>query len=257
MNGEGLRPCYSMDSEEPTEAGRLEWPKLTAGTLIRRYKRFLADVRLRNGRLVTAHCPNSGSMLECSEPGRPVYLSRHNAPQRRTGYTWELIDMPTSLVGVNTMLPNRLALASVAAHRVSELLGYERIRAEVRYGQNSRVDLLLEKGTRRCFVEVKNCTLVKNSVACFPDAVTSRGLKHLVELQQQVHSGHRGVMFFLVQRMDARVFRPADHIDPTYGQELRKAVRNGVEILVYDVALDLRGIELRAPLPFEFASPEQ
>lgn len=239
-----------MDRKTP-KAGRLRWPKFIRGTLVRRYKRFLADVRLQNGHLVTAHCPNSGSMLECSEPGRPVYLSRHNVPERRTRYTWELIDMPTSLVGVNTIVPNRLVLASVAAARVPELAGYDRIRAEVKYGQNSRIDLLLEKEARRCFVEVKNCTLVKNHVACFPDAVTSRGLKHLVELQQQVHSGHRGVMFFLIQRMDARIFRPADHIDPDYGQELRKAVRNGVEVFVYDVTLDLNGIELRSALPFE------
>jgi sugar fermentation stimulation protein A len=237
-------------------AGRLKWPKLIKGMLIRRYKRFLADVRLKNGHLVTAHCPNSGSMLECSEPGRSVYLSRHNNPKRRTRYTWELIDMPTSLVGVNTLIPNRLALASVAAARVPELAGYDNFRAEVKYGQNSRIDLLLEKGARRCFVEVKNCTLVQNGVAYFPDAVTSRGLKHLVELQQQVQAGHRGIMFFLVQRMDARIFRPADHIDPAYGQELRKAVKKGVEVLAYDVVLDLKGIALRATLPLQLAFTE-
>lgn len=246
-----------MSDKTQAEAGRLTWPKLIKGTLIRRYKRFLSDVRLKNGHLVTAHCPNSGSMLECSEPGRPVYLSRHNNLKRRTRYTWELIDMPTSLVGVNTIVPNRLALASVAAARIPELAGYDNVRAEVKYGQNSRIDLLLEKGARRCFVEVKNCTLVQNGVAYFPDAVTSRGLKHLVELQQQVQAGHRGIMFFLVQRMDARIFRPADHIDPVYGQELRKAVKKGVEVLAYDVALDLRGIELRTALPFELTSIEK
>ena len=242
-----------MGGKTTEEAGRLPWPKLLKGTLVKRYRRFLADVRLNNGHVVTAHCPNSGSMAECSEPGRPVYLSRHNAPERRTRYTWEMIDMPSSLVGVNTIVPNRLALASVAAGRVPELIGYDRIRAEVKYGRNSRIDLLLEKDASRCFVEVKNCTLVTNGVACFPDAVTSRGLKHLMELQRQVRSGDRGVMFFLVQRMDARIFRPADHIDSAYGEELRKAVRNGVEVLVYDVTLDLRGIALRAALPFELA----
>ncbi len=246
-----------MDCKTQAAAGSLRWPKLIKGTLVRRYKRFLADIRLKNGHLVTAHCPNSGSMLECSEPGRPVYLSRHNDPKRRTRYTWELIDMPTSFVGVNTIVPNRLALASVAADRVPELAGYDRIRTEVKYGRNSRIDLLLEKGARSCFVEVKNCTLVKNGVACFPDAVTSRGLKHLVELQHQVQSGHRGVMFYLVQRRDARIFRPADHIDPAYGEELRKAVKKGVEILAYDVTLDLRGIELRAALPLDLTSTGQ
>ena len=238
-----------MDGKTHTEAGRLKWPKLMEGTLSRRYKRFLADVRLKNGHLVTAHCPNSGSMLACSEPGRPVYLSRHNNPKRRTKYTWELIAMPTSLVGVNTLVPNRLVMASVAASRVPELRGYDRVRAEVKYGHNSRIDILLEQGAGRCFVEIKNCTLVENGVACFPDAVTSRGFKHLVELQEQVKSGHRGVMLYLVQRMDARIFRPADHIDPAYGKELRKAVKNGVEILAYDVTLDVKGIELRSALP--------
>ena len=242
-----------MDAKTHAQVYRLKWPKLIMGTLIRRYKRFLADVRLKNGHLVTAHCPNSGSMLACSEPGRPVYLSRHNDPKRSTRYTWELIDMPTSLVGVNTLVPNRLAHVSMAAARVPELAGYDRIRAEVKVRRHSRIDLLLEKGIKRCYVEVKNCTLVENGVACFPDAVTSRGLKHLIELQEQVQSGHRGVMFYLVQRMDARIFRPADHIDPAYGQELRKAVQKGVEVLAYDVTLDLEGIELRSALPSDLS----
>lgn len=229
----------------------LEWPKLIQGTLIKRYKRFMADVRLKNGHVVTAHCPNSGSMKACSEPGRPVYLSRHNKPSRRLKYTWELIDMGRSLVGVNTMVPNRLTEASIAAGYVKALSGYDTIRSEVKYGENSRIDLLLENGGERCFVEVKNCTLVTDGLACFPDAVTSRGLKHLVELQEQIRQGDRSVMFYLVQRMDAERFRPADHIDPAYGQELRKAVQRGVEILVYDVAIDLEGISLNRRLPYQ------
>ena len=229
----------------------LKWPRLIQGTLIKRYKRFMADVKLRNGHVVTAHCPNSGSMKACSEPGRPVYLSRHNKPSRRLKYTWELIDMGRSLVGVNTIVPNRLTKASIAAGYVKALSGYDTIRSEVKYGKNSRIDLLLENGKKRCFVEVKNCTLVSEGLACFPDAVTSRGLKHLVELQEQVRQGDRSVMFYLVQRMDAERFRPADHIDPVYGQELRKAVQNGVEILVYDVAIDLEEISLNRELPYQ------
>ena len=232
-------------------SGWLKWPKLTTGTLIRRYKRFMADVKLKNGHVVTAHCPNSGSMLECSEPGRKVYLSRHISPMRRLKYTWEMIEMPTSLVGVNTLVPNRLAKASILARKVPKLRGYSQIRAEVRYGKNSRIDLLLEDGRSRCFVEVKNCTLVNGGIAYFPDAVTSRGLKHLLQLQEQVRSGDRAVMFYLVQRMDAILFKPADHIDAAYGRELREAVRNGVEILVYDVEVDLEGINLNHPLPYE------
>ena len=233
------------------DSGRLAWPPLIQGTLIRRYKRFLADVRLRNGSVVVAHCPNSGSMLACSEPGRRVYLSRHNNPKRRLRYTWELIEMPTSLVGVNTMVPNRLVKAAILAGLIDRLTGYKKVRSEIAYGTNSRIDLLLENGSLRCFVEVKNCTLVTDGAASFPDAITTRGLKHLKELQAQVRSGDRSVMFYLIQRMDAGLFRPADRIDPGYGQELRRAIQNGVEVMAYDVAIDLKGIELNRKIPFD------
>ena len=229
----------------------IKWPRLIQGTLIQRYQRFKADVKQRNGHIVTAHCPNSGSMLGCSEPGRPVYLSRHNHPQRKLKYTWEMIEMPTSLVGVNTWVPNLLVKESIIRKEIRALRGYEGIRTEVSYGQNSRIDILLEKGESRCFVEVKNCTLVEDDVAYFPDAVTARGLKHLGELQKEFRKGSRCVMFYLVQRMDAKRFRPADHIDPAYGEELRRAFRNGVEILVYDVFLNLEGISINRRLPFE------
>ena len=229
----------------------IKWPRLIQGTLIQRYQRFKADVRQRNGHIVTAHCPNSGSMLGCSEPGRPVYLSRHNHPKRTLKYTWEMIEMPTSLVGVNTWVPNRLVKESIIRKKIRPLRGYETIRTEVSYGQNSRIDLLLERAEKRCFVEVKNCTLVEDSAGYFPDAVTARGLKHLLELQKELRKGSRCVMLYLVQRMDAKRFRPADHIDPAYGEELRRAFRNGVEVLVYDVFLDLEGISLNRRLPFE------
>ena len=229
----------------------LKWPGLIQGILIKRYKRFKADVRLRNGHVVTALCPNTGSMRTCSEPGRKVHLSRQNRPERKLKYTWELIEMPTSLVGVNTGVPNKLVKESIIARKVPELTGYDRIRSEVKYGKNSRIDLLLEKGDRRCFIEIKNCTLVEGGIASFPDAVTSRGLKHLKELQNQVESGDRAVMFYLIQRMDAKTFRPADPIDPAYGLELRKAAKKGVEILVYDVMIDLKGIRLNQPVAYE------
>ena len=240
-----------MTQNEISGNAFLKWPKLTRGTLIKRYKRFMADVKLRNNHVVTAHCPNSGSMKACCEPGQTVYLTRHNKPSRRLKYTWEMIDMGTSLVGVNTIVPNRLTKAAVLAGDVPELAGYETVRSEVKYGQNSRIDLLLEKGEKRCFVEIKNCTLVTDGLACFPDAVTSRGLKHLVELQEQVKQGDRSVMFYLIQRMDADRFEPADPIDPAYGRELRKAVQNGVEVFVYDVDINLEGIRLNRPVPFQ------
>lgn len=227
-------------------------PKLITGTLIRRYKRFIADVRLRNGHTVSAHCPNSGSMLTCSEPGRPVFLSRAANPNRRLKYTWELIDMPGSMVGVNTQAPNRLVEAAALTGAIESLAGYELVRREINYGHSSRIDLLLEdkiKGS--CFVEVKNCTFVENGIASFPDAVTTRGRKHLFELRDMVRSGYRGVIFFLIQRTDAKLFRPADRIDPAYGQALREVCSDGVEIMAYDVLIDMNAITLNAPIPRE------
>lgn len=226
------------------------WPPLMRGRLIRRYKRFLADVRLDSGETVTAHCPNSGSMKTCSEPDRPVYLSRHDKPSRKLKYTWELIQMPGSLVGVNTLTPNRLVQRSVENKDVPELSGYREIQKEPVISPKSRLDLLLTgSGSKACYVEIKNCTMIDGQAAMFPDAVTARGLKHLLEMHQLVSQGHRCVMFFLVQRMDARFFRPADEIDPAYGKALRKARQNGVEVLAYDVDIDLAGIRLNRKLP--------
>ena len=155
------------------------------------------------------------------------------------------------MVGVNTLIPNKLVKKSIIDGEVPELSGYQDIRAEVKYGQNSRIDILLENGKDRWFVEIKNVTYVEDHIACFPDAVTTRGLKHLHELQEEVAKGNRSVMFYLIQRMDAKLFRPAGHIDPEYAKELLKAVHNGVEILVYDVTLDPEGIRLNHALPYE------
>jgi len=240
-----------MVNEKSVNVKGLSWPELFRGTLVKRYKRFLADVQLDKGGMVTAHCPNSGTMRACSDPGRPVYLSYHDNPKRKLKFTWEIIHMPDSLVGVNTMVPNRLVKQSIEDGLVKELTGYDRVRAEVKTSDGSRLDLLLEKEDgRNCFVEIKNCTLVEGRVARFPDAVTTRGRKHLEELQRLVREGNRGVMVFLVQRMDADSFRPADEIDPAYGEELRKAHQNGVEILVYDVFINLHTICLNRALPF-------
>ena len=230
----------------------LKWPDLIPGILIKRYKRFLTDVKLDDGKIVTAHCANTGSMKACCESGRPVYLSFHDNPKRKLKYTWELIEMPTSLVGVNTLVPNRLVFESVKAGVVPELSGYETVKPEVKISVRSRIDLVLTAVDRkRCYVEIKNCTLVDNRVALFPDAVTTRGLKHITELQAMVDSGCRCVMFYFIQRMDATLFKPADHIDPEYGKGLRRAVKRGLEILVYDVAIDLKGIKLNRKIPYE------
>ena len=245
MQNDGLKK-YS------NRTGLIRWPKLIRGKLIRRYKRFLVDVQLKTGEIVTAHCPNTGSMQGCSEAGRPVYLSLHDNPKRKLKYTWELIEMPTSMVGVNTLVPNRLVYHAAADGLIPELSGYKTVQREVKIGSNSRIDLLLSNGPQnRCYVEIKNCTLVDDGAALFPDAVTSRGLKHLAELEALVDSGCRGVMFYLIQRLDAKVFKTADHIDPNYGKALRRAIRHGLEVFAYDVAIDLAGISLKRRLPYE------
>jgi sugar fermentation stimulation protein A len=227
----------------------MEWPRLIEGVLIKRYKRFLFDVRLKNGRTVTAHCPNTGSMTGCCEPGCAVYLSRSDNPHRLLPYTVELTRMNGTLVGVNTLVPNRLVKESIMAGHLPQLSDYPTLRSEVRYGADSRIDVLLENGKAQCYVEIKNCTLVVDGTAFFPDAVSSRGKKHLKELERQVQAGCRCVMFYLVQRMDAGEFRPADHIDPAYGKALRSACSKGVELLAYDVTIDLENIKLHKTLP--------
>ena len=206
---------------------------------------------MTNGRTISAHCPNSGSMKACCEPGRPVYVSLHDNPKRKLKYTWELIEMPTSMVGINTQVPNRLVATSIQAGLVPELNGYESISREINTSEKTRLDILLRKGKKnRCYVEIKNCTLVEESVAYFPDAVTARGLKHLVELRSLVSAGFRCVIFFVIQRMDATTFQPADRIDPAYGKELRRALEHGVEILVYDAQIDLETIRLNRKIPY-------
>jgi sugar fermentation stimulation protein A len=243
-----------MDEEkkEIDSKGWIEWPELVKGVLVKRYKRFLADVRLDDGQIVTAHCPNTGRMQGCAEPGRAVYLSRHDNPNRKLKYTWQMIKMPDSLVGVNTLVPNRLVFRSVQAGLIPELSGYETVVREVAIGERSRIDLMLSNGKKdRCYVEIKNCTLVEKGMALFPDAVTARGLKHLKALETLVKAGSRGIMFYFIQRMDAGLFKPADSIDPAYGRGLRRAVGRGVEVLAYDVCLDSEGIRLNRKIACE------
>lgn len=223
---------------------------LVAGTLLQRYKRFLADVRLADGTVVTAHCANSGSMLGCKEPGSPVMLSYKPDPKRKLPYSWELVQVGSSWVGVNTSLPNRLVAEAIAQGRIPELGGYARIQPEQRYGVNSRIDLLLSDPDRGlCYVEVKNVTLAEGELALFPDSVTERGTKHLRELSQMVREGHRAVMVYLVQREDCRRFRMAEAIDPTYARAFEAARAEGVEALCYACAVRPEGIEVQTRLP--------
>lgn len=227
-------------------------PPLLPGKLVKRYKRFLADVELDDGSVVTAHCPNSGSMKGCNLPGAPVMLSLSPNLNRKLAHTWELVQVDGYWVGLNTMLPNRLAEEAILEGTISELQGYQRLRREVPYGsERSRIDLLLEDEQRRCFVEVKNVTLVEVGLALFPDAVTERGQKHLRELMEVVRNGDRGVILFTVQRGDGAAVAPADAIDPVYGRLLREAVAHGVEALAYRALVTPHEIRLTEPLPVE------
>ncbi|GGE76698.1 sugar fermentation stimulation protein [Streptosporangium jomthongense] len=210
---------------------------LIEGRLIRRYKRFLADVRLSDGTEVTAHCPNTGSMLGCQPADGRVWLSRSENPARKLPYTWELVETsPGKLACVNTARPNAQARNAIEAGRVAELTGYTHCRTEVRYGEEkSRIDLLLSghHSAPDAWVEVKNVTLAEAGQGFFPDAVTTRGQKHLRELMAQVELGDRAVLFFVVNHTGIEAVRPADHIDPHYGQLLRRACDAGVEVLAY------------------------
>lgn len=225
---------------------------LIAGILIKRYKRFLADVELTDGRVVTAHTPNTGSMRGCCEPGARVWLRDSGDGRRKYPLTWELVEaVPDTLVGINTGLTNTLAREGIELGLVGELQGYSRIRQEVRYGaERSRIDLLLEDERRgKCYVEVKNVTLAEEGIALFPDAVSSRGTKHLRELTAMAQAGHRAVIFFCVQREDTGEMRPADAIDPAYGRTLRQAMLGGVEALAYSACVSTEGIMLQQALP--------
>ncbi len=225
---------------------------LLRGRLLRRYKRFFADVELDDGTTVTAHTPNTGSLLTCNTPGSVAWVSRSDNPNRKLKYTWELVRSGRALVGVNTALANVLAAEAIAAGTIPELRGWGGLRREVRYGANSRVDLLLEDAGRPpCYVEVKNVTLGRGGVAAFPDAVSARAARHMGHLADEVRAGHRAAVLFVVQRMDCDVFTPADDIDPAYGEALRTAAAAGVAVLAWQAAVSPAGIALAAPLPVE------
>ncbi|MEJ2542673.1 MAG: DNA/RNA nuclease SfsA [Calditrichaceae bacterium] len=224
---------------------------LIAGILLKRYKRFLVDVKLENGQFTTAHCPNSGSMKTCKEPGWKVLVSESDNPKRKLKYTWEMVHNGKCWIGINTQIPNKIAMEAIQNNVIPELSGYEKIQAEVKYGQNSRIDILLSGDKGICYVEVKNVTLVEaDGFYKFPDAVTERGRKHLYELLEMVKTGHRAVMLYVVQRSDGTTFKPADHIDPKYASALKEVHQQGVEILVYQADVSPTEIILNKSIPF-------
>ena len=234
---------------------------LERGTLIRRYKRFLADVTLADGSETTVHVPNPGAMLGLTEPGLPVWMSRSPDPKRKLPLTLEMIDLPgAGLVGVNTMNPNRIGEVALADDLIPELGGYPILRREVRYDENSRIDILLQGGDGRgglapdrpsAWVEIKNVHFSRApGLAEFPDCRTERGVKHLKALERVVDAGDRAVMLFILQRMDCAAFTTADDIDKAYGPALRDAASHGVEVLCYSCHLTPEAIRLDRAIPW-------
>lgn len=209
---------------------------LTRGTLVKRYKRFLADIELESGEVITVHCANSGAMTSCAEPGMPVIISDSENPKRKLRYTWEQIKMGRTWVGVNTGTPNAAVASWIAQEKIPELSGYPGLKREVKYGREkkSRIDVYLSGKADEpdCYVEVKNATMRVGNHAAFPDAVTERGLKHLYELAHAADQGSRAVMLFFIGRSDCKQFRPADEVDAKYGAALRE-VADKVELLAY------------------------
>jgi sugar fermentation stimulation protein A len=240
----------------------MEFPDpLIPARLVRRYKRFLAAVEIAHAdggiEAVTAHCPNPGAMTGLAEPGSEVFLSPARNPNRKLKFTWELIRVGKHLVGINTAHPNGLVSEAIPAGRIPELNGYDSMRREVKYGQNSRIDILLESdGRPPCYVEIKNVHLKRDrrkntGLAEFPDSVTARGAKHLRELADVAEAGARAVMVYVVQRGDCDHFALAGDIDPAYAEAFANAQHRGVEAICYacDVARD--GIGIARPLPIE------
>ena len=226
---------------------------LVAATLVRRYKRFLVDVVLDDGTALTAHCPNTGSLLGCQAPGSRVWLSRSDNPKRKYAHTWELVEVDDGvLVGVNTGRSNALVREAIESGVIEELAGYDDLRAEVRYGEEgSRADFLLTRSDESCYLEVKNVTAaVDDGIALFPDAVSVRGTRHLRELMGTLRcDGRRAVLCFCVQRADVGEVRPADAIDPDYGSTLRQALDAGVEVIAYRAVLGPREVALIERVP--------
>ncbi len=224
--------------------------QLVHGTLIKRYKRFLADVKLDDGTEVVAHCTNSGSMKSCLENGAEVYLSPVDDLKRKTKFTWEMIKINGDWVGINTGNPNKLAFEAISAGIIPGLEGYTTVKREVKFG-DSRFDIFAENKHERCFIEVKNVTLKEGNYALFPDAITIRGQKHLKTLMEVKKQGMRAVMLYIIQRSDVEFFAPAREIDAAYSETLKKALDVGVEVIPVMAKVTPEAIELGEILPFK------
>jgi len=225
--------------------------KLLQGTLLKRYKRFFVDINYQN-KTITAHCPNSGSMLNLLSAGNIVWFSKSDNPKRKLKYTLEIIVLGKKLIGVNTQFTNKIVLEALNQKKIKNLIKYNNIKAEIKFTDNTRFDFLISNNKEKCFVEVKNVTLVrKKGIAEFPDSVTSRGVKHLKELINAQKKGYRSCMLYLIQREDCNSFRIADDIDPEYKIIFDEALKNGVKILCYDCKLNNEEIKLNNQISYE------
>ena len=230
---------------------------LLAGRLVQRYKRFLADVTLDNGETVTATCPNTGSMMGLVAPGNRVWLSTSDSPTRKYKHTWEMVEIDLgkgpSLVGINTNHPNKLVSEAIEAGRIAPLRGYASLKREVKYGKNSRIDILLEDAVKpACYVEIKNVHMMRrHGLAEFPDSVTERGVKHLAEMSEMVRNGKRAVMVYLVQRQDASRLTFARDVDASYGEAFDAAIAAGVEAIAVKCSLSTEAIEVDRLIPIK------
>ena len=227
-------------------------PPLTQARLERRYKRFFADARLADGSVITAHCPNPGSMMGLAQPGWRVWLSHSSNPKRKLQWSWEIVESDTgTLIGVHTGKTNDIVHEALLKGYIKEVHGFEKIEREVRVSEKSRIDFLLTEP--KTYVEVKSVTLSREpGLAEFPDAKTTRGVKHLQELSVLAGQGHRAVMLYVAQREDCERFAPAGDIDPAYSSAMQEGVRAGVEILCYSCAVSTTGIRISRKIPVEF-----
>lgn len=219
------------------------------GTLIKRYKRFLADIALDNGEILTVHCPNSGSMRGCSSPGSPVLLSKADNPKRKYAWTLEMVQNNGVWIGINTGITNKIVHEALKNGTITDFGSIHVIRPEIKVSDKSRLDFLLETDNGPVYLEVKNCSLAEGGMALFPDAVTARGTKHLQELHQLRQEGFGAAVLFCVQRVDAKCFAPAVEIDPLYAQTLQQVAANGVQVLAWQAQLEPDQIRITTKLP--------
>jgi sugar fermentation stimulation protein A len=230
---------------------------LIRAQFLRRYKRFLAEVELDDGRRVWVHVPNSGALTGCAAPGLEILLTADGRPGRKTGHTWRFSRGPAGWICIDTLAPNRLVAEALAGPGLPGLPPSHRVRPEVTLPQGSRLDFVTDLGGCLLFLEIKSITWVEEGVALFPDGVTTRGRRHLQDLAALVRQGHRACQIFVVQREDARLFRPAAHIDPAYARELALAAQHGVQILVIQEKVAPPEINLACTIPFDLSLPPE